>query len=98
MYRLSAVNASQLSFANGRIVIPRTPNPITASGVVMTSSSVLPYNNPDAAKQAIQTIALIPRNPPVCNREAISKAVVGLLHKAPPLEPGDGEQTPHRSR
>ena len=63
MYRLSAVNASQLNFGKGRIVIARTPNPITASGVVMTSSSLLPYSNTAAAKQAIQTTALTPNEP-----------------------------------
>jgi hypothetical protein len=63
MYRLSTVSANQLNLAKGRIVSERTPNPIAASGIVMTSSDLLPYSNPEAAKQAIQTTALTPNEP-----------------------------------
>jgi hypothetical protein len=58
MYRLSTVSASQLNLAMGTMVIERTANPITASGTVMTSSSLLRYSNAEAANHAIQTTAL----------------------------------------
>jgi hypothetical protein len=63
VYRLSTVSANQLNLARGRIVSERTTDPITASGIVMVSPSLLRYSNAEAAKQAIGTITLTPNEP-----------------------------------
>src|SRR5262249_40818415 len=80
MYRLSTASASQLNLAKGRIVIERTPNPITASGIVMASPALLPYSNAAATKHEIQTTALTPNKP---NRASDHPSVATLTHIGP---------------
>jgi len=60
MYKLSAVNANQLTLSKGRIVSASTTKPTTASGDVMASFCRLLHSKFAPAKQASQTIALTP--------------------------------------